>query len=115
MVQTLRQAGYVVPHLLVEATDPKRHAVLDYGAIAMGGCVLGRHDDEIARAIGTLVRRNAETNRRQQDEARAKSAPQTAADAIDAPAGTLVTCEPSLDQQRDNLETWSARCEFLPA
>lgn len=82
MVQTLRQAGHVVPHLLVEATDPKRHAVLDYGAIAMGGCVLGRHDDEIARAIGTLIRRNAETNRRLQDEARAKSPPQTASDTI---------------------------------
>jgi len=82
MVQTLRQAGYVVPHLLVEATDPKRHGVIDYGAIAMGGCVLGRHDDEIARAIGTLMRRNAETNRRHQDEARAKSTPQTASDAV---------------------------------
>jgi len=82
MVHTLRQAGHVVPHLLVEATDPKRHAVLDYGAIAMGGCVLGRHDDEIARAIGTLIRRNAETNRRLQDEARAKSPPQTASDTI---------------------------------
>lgn len=85
MVQALRQAGYVVPHLLVEATDPKRHGVIDYGAIAMGGCVLGRHDDEIALAIGTLVRRNAETNRRLQDEARAKSAPQTVSDATRQP------------------------------
>jgi hypothetical protein len=81
-VQTLRQAGYVVPHLLVEATDPKHHGVLDYGAIAMGGCVLGRSDAEIARAIGTLNRRNAETNQRLQDEARTKSAPQTADGAI---------------------------------
>jgi len=80
MVKALRQAGHVVPHLLVEATDPKRHSVVDYGALAMGGCVLGRHDDEIALAIGTLVRRNAEINRRLQDEARAKSAPQAAAD-----------------------------------
>ena len=82
MVQTLRQAGYVVPHFLVEATDPKRHGVIDYGAIAMGGCVLGRSDADIARAIGTLVRRNADTNRRLQDEARAKSAPQATADSI---------------------------------
>ena len=80
MVQTLRQAGHVVPHLLVEATDPKHHGVIDYGAIAMGGCVLGRSDADIAQAIGTLVRRNADTNRRQQDEARAKSTPQTASD-----------------------------------
>lgn len=78
MVQALRQAGYVVPHLLVEATDPKHHGVLDYGAIAMGGCVLGRSDADIAQAISTLVRRNADTNRRLQDEERAKSAPQTA-------------------------------------
>ena len=87
MVQSLRQAGYVVPHLLVEATDPKRHSVLDYGAIAMGGCVLGRHDAEIALAIGTLGRRNAETNRRIQDEARAKSAPQTASGTVTSQAG----------------------------
>jgi len=88
MVQSLRQAGYVVPHLLVEATDPKRHSVLDYGAVAMGGCVLGRHDDEIALAIGTMVRRSADINRRQQDEARAKSSvPQTASGAITGQAG----------------------------
>jgi hypothetical protein len=40
--------------------------------------VLGRSDLEIAQAIGTQVRRSADTNRRQQDEARAKSTPQTA-------------------------------------
>jgi len=82
MVQSLRQAGGMVPHLLVEATDPKHHGVLDYGTIAMGGCVLERSDADIARAIDTLVRRNADTNRRLQDEARAKSAPQTAFDTI---------------------------------
>jgi pimeloyl-ACP methyl ester carboxylesterase len=80
MVQALRQAGYVVPHLLVEATDPKHHGVMDYGAIAMGGCVLGRSDAEIAQAVGTLNRRNADINRRLQDEARAQSTPQTALD-----------------------------------
>jgi pimeloyl-ACP methyl ester carboxylesterase len=88
MVHSLRQAGYVVPHLLVEATDPKHHSALDYGAIAMGGCVLGRHDDEIALAIGTLMRRNADTNRRLQDEARAKSStPQTASGTTTSQAG----------------------------
>ena len=85
MVQALRQAGYVVPHLLVEATDPKHHGVLDYGAIAMGGCALGRSDTEIAQAINTLLRRNADTNRRLQDEARAKSTPQTASDTTRQP------------------------------
>jgi pimeloyl-ACP methyl ester carboxylesterase len=87
MVQSLRQAGYVVPQFLVEATDPKHHGVTDYGAIAMGGCVLGRPDAEIAQALGTLVRRNAETNRRLQDEALARSAPQTAAGTYLRPPG----------------------------
>lgn len=72
----------MVPYLLVEATDPKHHGVLDYGAIAMGGCVLGRSDADIARAIDTLVRRNADINQRLQDEARAKSEPQTASGMI---------------------------------
>jgi pimeloyl-ACP methyl ester carboxylesterase len=85
MVQTLRQAGHTVPHLLVEATDPKRHSVVEYAAVAMGGCVLGRSDMEIAQAIGTVIRRNADTNRRQQDEARAKSTPQTASDTTRQP------------------------------
>jgi pimeloyl-ACP methyl ester carboxylesterase len=87
MVQSLRQAGYVVPQFLVEATDPKHHGVTDYGAIAMAGCVLGRPDAEIAQALGTLVRRNADTNRRLQDEALARSAPQTASGANLRPAG----------------------------
>ena len=87
MVQSLRQAGYVVPHLLVEATDSKRHGVLDYGAIAMGGCALDRSDAEIAQAIGTQLRRNADTNRRLQDEARAKSTPQTASDTVSRQPG----------------------------
>ena len=83
MVQSLRRAGYMVPQFLVEATDPKHHGVADYGAIAMGGCVLGRSDADIAQAIGTLVRRNADTNHRLQDEAlAAKSAPQTASGTI---------------------------------
>jgi pimeloyl-ACP methyl ester carboxylesterase len=85
MVQALRLAGYTVPHLLVEATDPKRHGVLEYGAIAMGGCALERTDAEISLAINTQNRRNADTNRRLQDEARAKSAPQTASDTTRQP------------------------------
>jgi dienelactone hydrolase len=78
MAQSLRQAGRAIPQFFVEATDPKHHAVVDYGVIAMAGCVLGRSDADIARAVETLVRRNAEINRRQQDEARAKNASQTA-------------------------------------
>jgi pimeloyl-ACP methyl ester carboxylesterase len=87
MVQSLRQAGFVAPQFLVEATDPKHHGVTDYGAIAMGGCALGRSDAEIAQALGTLVRRNTDTNRRLRDEALLKSAPQTASGTIMRQAG----------------------------
>jgi dienelactone hydrolase len=78
MVQSLRQAGRAIPQFFVEATDAKHHGVVSYGVIAMAGCVLGRSDADIARALETLVRRNADTNRRQQDEERVKSASQTA-------------------------------------
>jgi pimeloyl-ACP methyl ester carboxylesterase len=82
MVHSLRQAGRAVPQLLVEATDPRHHGVVEYGVIAMAGCVLGRSDADIAQAVGTLVRRNADTNRRQQDEERVKSMPKTALGAV---------------------------------
>lgn len=78
MALSLRQAGRAIPQFFVEATDAKHHAVVDYGVIAMAGCVLGRSDADIAQAVGTLVRRNADINRRQQDEERAKNASQTA-------------------------------------
>jgi hypothetical protein len=78
MALSLRQAGRAIPQLFVEATDKKHHDVIEYGVIAMAGCVLGRSDAEIARAVGTLVRRNADINRRQQDEERAKNASQAA-------------------------------------
>jgi pimeloyl-ACP methyl ester carboxylesterase len=78
MAQRLRQAGGAILQLFVEATDKKHHDAREYDVIAMAGCVLGRSDAEIARAVGTLVRRNADVNRLRQDEERARTTSQTA-------------------------------------
>ena len=79
MVNRMREEGHKVLHLFVEATDPKHHhALLSYGTIAMGGCTRGKSDDEIARAIDTVVSRKEAINRLAQDEARYKSASQAA-------------------------------------
>jgi hypothetical protein len=72
----LRKAGRQVPELFVEApetTDAKHHGVAGYTELVTGGCVLGRTDDEIARAVGTLVKRNLEYNERRRKEASAKA------------------------------------------
>jgi dienelactone hydrolase len=87
MAVSLRQAGRPIPQFFVEATDAKRHAVVDYSVIATAGCVLGRSDADIARAVGTLVRRSADINRRQQDEERVKNASQTAFGTMPRPPG----------------------------
>jgi len=74
MVAKLRQAGGTVAQFFVEAIDPRHHGVLEYSRLAVAGCVLGRSDADIAQAMGTITRRAAEINRRQQDEARTKTA-----------------------------------------
>ncbi|HEY4403442.1 MAG TPA: hypothetical protein VGN55_02220 [Xanthobacteraceae bacterium] len=75
-VDRLRKAGRQVPQLFVEApetTDAKHHGVAGYTEIVAAGCVQGRTDDEIARAVGTLVKRNVEYNERRHKEAGAKA------------------------------------------
>jgi hypothetical protein len=75
-VDRLRKAGRQVPQLFVEApetTDEKHHGVVVYTQLAAAGCVLGRSDEEIARAVGTLVKRNVEYNERRRKEAGAKA------------------------------------------
>jgi hypothetical protein len=47
--------------------------------LVAGGCVLGRSDEEIARAVSVIVKRNAEINERKRRENRDKVAIQTAA------------------------------------
>jgi dienelactone hydrolase len=74
MVDKMRQAGRLVPQFFVESTDAKHHGVLEYTRLAMAGCVLGKPDADIARAVGTITRRNAEINQRKRDEAKTKTA-----------------------------------------
>jgi hypothetical protein len=75
-VDRLRKAGRQVPQLFVEAqetTDAKHHGVAVYTELVTAGCVLGRPDEEIARAVSTLVKRNTEYNERRRKEAGAKT------------------------------------------
>jgi hypothetical protein len=62
-----------VPQFFVEATDDDHHGVQLYTELVAGGCVLGKSDEDIARAIGTIVKRNAEYNELRRKEANAKA------------------------------------------
>jgi hypothetical protein len=72
-VDKLRRAGRQVPQFFVEAIDDNHHGVLVYTELAVAGCVLGRPDEEIARALSTMVKRNAEYNERRRKEVNAKA------------------------------------------
>jgi hypothetical protein len=72
-IDRLRRAGRKVPQLFVEAIDDHRHDVLLYTGLVIAGCVLDRSDEEIARAVSTIVRRNAEYNERRRKEISAKA------------------------------------------
>jgi hypothetical protein len=71
-VDKMRQAGRPVPEFMVEATDDDHHGVLVYSELVAAGCVLGKTDQEIARAVNTIVKRSAEYIERRQKEATAK-------------------------------------------
>jgi hypothetical protein len=72
-IDKVRRAGRQIPQLFVEATDDNHHGVLVYTQLVMAGCVLGRSDDEIARAVSTIVKRNTEYNQRRRKEIGAKA------------------------------------------
>jgi hypothetical protein len=91
-VDRMRAAGRKVPQFFVEATDDEHHGVQLYTELVAGGCVLGKSDEEIARAVGTVVKHNVETNERTRKEAGAKAsilaaARQSAPDSSVAAAG----------------------------
>jgi hypothetical protein len=91
-VDKLRQVGRQVPQFLVEATDDDHHGVVIYSELVAAGCVLGRTDGEIARAVSTIVKRNAEYNAQRRKEASAKpgiaaAARQPVLDSRAAPGG----------------------------
>jgi hypothetical protein len=91
-VDKLRKAGRSVPQLFVEApevTDLRHHDVVAYTELVTAGCVLGRSDEEIDRAVGTLIKRNVEYNQRRRQEARDKASILAAArQPTDRPAET---------------------------
>jgi hypothetical protein len=72
-IDKVRRAGRQVPQFFVEAIDDNHHGVLVYTDLVMAGCVLGRSDEEIARAVSTIVKRNAEYNKRRRKEIDAKA------------------------------------------
>jgi hypothetical protein len=73
-VEKMRRAGSHVPQFMVEATDDHHHGVVAYAQLIAAGCMLGRSDADIARAVGTMTRRAAEFNQRKANEASAKAA-----------------------------------------
>jgi hypothetical protein len=79
----LRQAGREVPQFMVESTDDDHHGVVVYTELVAAGCILGKSDAEIARAVSTLVHRSAEINVRRHREA-------------DIKPGLAVTAQPSV-------------------
>ncbi len=70
----LRQLGGRVPQFLVQSTDPRHHSVLEYVELVTAGCVLGKRDEDITRAVGTIIRRDTDLNQLQRDKAAAKAA-----------------------------------------
>jgi hypothetical protein len=63
-----------------------------YAELVAAGCVLGKTDQEIARAVSTIVKRNVEYNTRRQMEATSKpgvaaAAHQPVLDSRAAPGG----------------------------
>ena len=87
-VDKMRQAGRSVPEFMVEAIDKDHHGVVVYAQLVIAGCVLGKTDAEIASAVSTIVKRNAEYNARRQKEASIQSNIAAAARQVsqDAPA-----------------------------
>jgi len=91
-VDKMRAAGRKVPQLFVEATDDDHHGVQRYTELVAGGCILGKSDEEIARAVSIMVKRSAEYNEMRRKEAGAKdsilaAARQSAPDPSVAAAG----------------------------
>jgi hypothetical protein len=100
-VERLRKAGRQIPQFFVDApwtadniADDLHHGVMDYTRLALAGCVLGRSDDEIGRAISTMVTRSADYNEVRQREAKSKPAILTAAKEA-TPSATPPATEPA--------------------
>jgi hypothetical protein len=84
-VNKLRQAGGRIEQIFVDSIDEEHHGVVEFARLVVSGCVLNRSNEEIARAVNTLVRRNAEWNAVRAAEARA------------VPASGVAARQPSID------------------
>jgi hypothetical protein len=87
-VEKVQKAGHQARQFFVEAIDEEHHGVTAYTELAAAGCVLGRPDDEIARALNTMVKRNVEYNERRRKEIAAKATIAAAVKQI-APVATV--------------------------
>jgi hypothetical protein len=72
-IQNFRLAGGQAEQLVVLAIDENRHGVLEYTRLVTAGCVLGKSNADIARAVSTIVSRNTELAERRKQEARARA------------------------------------------
>ena len=91
-VAKMRQAGRPVPEFMVQATDDGHHGVVAYAQLVVAGCVLGKSDAEIASAVSTMTKRNAEYNARRQRETAAQ--PVIAAAGARPPASQVRSGQP---------------------
>jgi pimeloyl-ACP methyl ester carboxylesterase len=73
-VDKMRKAGRQVPQFFVEATDDEHHGVQVYTEVAVGGCVLGRSDEDIGRALSVIIKRSVDVSERNKKEAKDKAA-----------------------------------------
>jgi hypothetical protein len=77
----MRKAGRPIPQFFVEApleeddiANDEHHGVGAYTELATAGCVLGRSDDEIGRALNTMLSHYADYNVQRLREAKSKPA-----------------------------------------
>jgi len=84
-IERFRQAGGQPEQFIVLAPDDNHHGVVEYARLVVAGCVLGRSNPDIARAVSTVVKRNTELSERKKEEAKAKAAGTTQPAAV-APA-----------------------------
>jgi hypothetical protein len=71
-VEKVREQGRLVSQFFVQAIDDDHHGTMEYARIVVAGCALERSDAEIARAVDSIVRRNADVNERKRREQAAK-------------------------------------------
>jgi hypothetical protein len=93
-VERVREQGRPVSQFFVEATDDDHHGTVEYARVAVAGCALDRSVAEIARAVNSIVRRNADVNERKRREQAAKgsigiAARQSVPNLRNAPTGVI--------------------------